>query len=552
MLESLPEWAQRALTRVITYVPTMAAVLGILLGGWLVALIVRRAVFSGLKRTAVDQKAAKALGFKPPEGDRLERGVASGAYYLVLGLTAVVLFDHLDLGLVTQPIVSALEGVATGVPNLLKAALIGGVGFLAASLLRSLTRSLLNKTGLVERLAKLSLDEQEAAAVKGSGVAEVAGTVVFWLVLALTAIPVLEALRVGLLAEPLSAAFHSVSTFTPRIFAAAVLLLVGFLLARAARALVARLFDGLKLESKLKGRGWGDLLGQMSLGKALGSVAMAFIFLHFAISAVGRLGIPEVSEPLGLVLTRIYDYLPKLMVASLLLLVAVTVSRFVGRAAGSLLSTIGLNRLLAEIGIRTPAAAAPAPAPPATGRVSSPGVSSSRRGADPQRLLRGGPERTPAEVAGLLIGATVFLLFAQQVLETLELVTLSAMLQSFLAYLPNVLVAVCVLAAGMWAGAWSKRRVDTLTAGSGDRMLRSLGSLSHIAIVSIASMVALEQLGVAERLIAIAFALVLGASALAFALAFGLGGREAAGRLLNAELSRRRSEASVPSPAPGE
>jgi len=102
-----------------------------------------------------------------------------------------------------------------------------------------------------------------------------------------------------------------------------------------------------------------------------------------------------------------------------------------------------------------------------------------------------------------------------------------------------VLVAAVVIGAGMWAGGWAKSRVTELVGKTTDPLLRALPTIVRVAIVAVAAMVALQQLGVGNQIIAIAFSLLLGALALAFALAFGLGGREVAGRILEKEYEKR-------------
>jgi hypothetical protein len=84
----------------------------------------------------------------------------------------------------------------------------------------------------------------------------------------------------------------------------------------------------------------------------------------------------------------------------------------------------------------------------------------------------------------------------------------------------------------MWAGRWCKSRIDQLTRLSTDRLVRSLGTVAHVAVVTVAAMVALQQLGVASTIIDRAFTLVLGALCLAAALALGLGGRDVAAEIV--------------------
>jgi len=60
----------------------------------------------------------------------------------------------------------------------------------------------------------------------------------------------------------------------------------------------------------------------------------------------------------------------------------------------------------------------------------------------------------------------------------------------------------------------------------------------HVAAVTVAAMVALQQLGVGAQLIGIAFGLILGAICLALALAFGLGGRDTAAQIVKKQYTK--------------
>ncbi len=57
--------------------------------------------------------------------------------------------------------------------------------------------------------------------------------------------------------------------------------------------------------------------------------------------------------------------------------------------------------------------------------------------------------------------------------------------------------------------------------------------MARISILVLAGAIGLSQMGLAERIISLAFGIVLGAAAVAFALAFGLGGRDLAAKKLH-------------------
>ncbi|MHB8992339.1 MAG: mechanosensitive ion channel family protein, partial [Chloroflexota bacterium] len=85
--------------------------------------------------------------------------------------------------------------------------------------------------------------------------------------------------------------------------------------------------------------------------------------------------------------------------------------------------------------------------------------------------------------------------------------------------------------AGLAANAlYSLVRGSTAQAGFGNPEL--LANIARIAVWAFGIIVAVNQLGIAATLINILFMAVVGALALAFGLAFGLGGRDTAGRMV--------------------
>jgi Mechanosensitive ion channel, conserved TM helix len=569
----MPEWMQAAWFKQIwqtlaPHLPGIALALGILIGGWLVALLLRGITFAGLKRTTIDDRLGAALNIENPD-HRIERAVARAVYWVALAFVGVAFLERLNVKAVTQPIVALLEGLSLAVPSLLKAALIGLVGFVVATLVRKALVALLDKTNFVGKLESWSgMEQSEAAAVekeskkkkkKGSKAAakspadfsQTLGSVAFWVIIALTAVPVLEALKIGVLAAPMSVALSVVSSYVPKVLGAALLGALGYFLGRMARAVVTAVLDKTGLDGALKRVGLGAVLGKQTAGSILGNVVMLFIFLHFAISAVGRLDIPEISEPLGMTLTMIYAFLPRLLVAGVLLAIGVAVGKIGASLARGILAAIGFNSLMVYIGLHKEVSAEAEEQQRRslellkrrTADSASEGGEEEDGGEEDAEdpLIAGATTmKTPADFGGIVFGVVIVLLFLRQALGTMGLAGLAGMLDTALGYLPQVLVAGLVLGAGMWAGGWAHDRVGELVSKSKDGMVTALPVVVRVTIISIAAMVALQQLGVGNQLIGIAFALVLGSICLALALAFGLGGREVAGRILTKEYEKRQ------------
>jgi hypothetical protein len=116
--------------------------------------------------------------------------------------------------------------------------------------------------------------------------------------------------------------------------------------------------------------------------------------------------------------------------------------------------------------------------------------------------------------------------------DALGLPAVSAVLQQFLLWIPNLVVAVVVLViAGLAANALGNLvRGSTAQAGLGNPDL--LATIARVAVWGFGIVVAVNQIGVAQTLVNTLFMGLIGALALAAGLAFGLGGRETAAQIV--------------------
>ena len=117
--------------------------------------------------------------------------------------------------------------------------------------------------------------------------------------------------------------------------------------------------------------------------------------------------------------------------------------------------------------------------------------------------------------------------------DALGLPAVSQVLQQFLLWLPNLVVALVILVlAGLAAKALADLvRGATAEAGLGNPDL--MANIARVAVRAFAIVIAVDQVGIATTRVNTLFMAVIGALALAFALAFGLGGRETAGQIVD-------------------
>ena len=136
-----------------------------------------------------------------------------------------------------------------------------------------------------------------------------------------------------------------------------------------------------------------------------------------------------------------------------------------------------------------------------------------------------------SSIAGSVVMVVILLLTAQQALSSLQLGQLSELLGGLLAYLPNLFVGVAILLAALSLGSYVSKLIEQLMSGTGHGELA--GTVARWAIFFLGFSMGLNQLGVADEIIQIAVSAVLGGTALALGIAFGLGGRDRAKEVID-------------------
>jgi hypothetical protein len=150
------------------------------------------------------------------------------------------------------------------------------------------------------------------------------------------------------------------------------------------------------------------------------------------------------------------------------------------------------------------------------------------------------PGASPSSAIGRVVFYLVFAFFFFSAIGALRIPALTTFMNDVLAYLPNVIAAIAIfviaaaLAGAVGAGA-AKLMGDTPTG-------KVVGTAAPAVILTIAFFMVLEQLNIAPEIVRIAFAATMGALALGLALAFGLGGREVAGRMLEDAYRKGREQ----------
>lgn len=158
-------------------------------------------------------------------------------------------------------------------------------------------------------------------------------------------------------------------------------------------------------------------------------------------------------------------------------------------------------------------------------------------------LEKGNIIKLPSEIIGSLVYWFIMILVLIASLDALGLPIVSDILDNIFLYIPNVVAAILVLSFGILLGNLLSAVVRTAASNAGLAIAEGLGKTALYAIIFFSGTIALVQLGIGEGVIASAFIISFGATALALALAFGLGGREIAAAYLKKWLEEKKNTA---------
>jgi hypothetical protein len=110
------------------------------------------------------------------------------------------------------------------------------------------------------------------------------------------------------------------------------------------------------------------------------------------------------------------------------------------------------------------------------------------------------------------------------------------LVSTFIKFGGDVLLGGAILVIGFWLANLAYDAISRANERTG------VARLARIAIIGLVIAMGLRAMGIADDIVNLAFALTFGSAAVAFALAFGLGGREAAGRQMEHWLSQLRKD----------
>lgn len=328
---------------------------------------------------------------------------------------------------------------------------------------------------------------------------------IIWLVGIMAA---LQFLNLGQILAPINELVTEIFAFLPHLIAAGLIFFVGLVVARIVRRLVETVLIAANVDGLLARIGIGSTDGTVrtspeavppgaipgatraSLARAGGVLVYALIIIPVAIAALQALEITSISAPATAMLDQILVAIPHVLAAALWIGIAFVAGRFLKTIIEAILPPTGFDDAVRSTGVLPPTAF---------------------------------PSRIIANIAMI----AVILAAAIEAATQLGGGTVAIFLAQVTELGGKVIFGTLIIVVGIFLA-----RILANLVGSGTGEGGFAQTIVRYAIIALFTAIGLTFMGLADTIVMMAFGLILGSAAIATALAFGLGGRDAAARIL--------------------
>lgn len=399
------------------------------------------------------------------------------------------MFDELGYTVTTM-----FNDLLLSIPNVIKAILILLIAWGVAIIAKAIFEKALVKIGAGRAIARTPLVQDEEA---GNGLLQSIGKLVYFLVFILFLPAVFNALNMTEVSTPISNMMSQFLNFIPNLFAATIIVVIGVFVAKLVKELFKRFFEALNLDKwfrKINPDQIDTEASQTTLSTVLANIIYVIVLIPFITIGLEALNISTISHPIESVLNDVLALIPNIFVAIILVVVGYYIGKLLGNLLTNLLDSVGFGKIFESLGFSNTQKA------------------------------------TTFNIAGFLgtvVQVLIILFFTVEALNIINLKVLNTIGAAIIGYLPFILSALVILGVGLFlanvVGNWVKNNTNSPISAI---LLKSV-------IIVFAVFMTLEQLHFATSIVNKAFLLILGGLMVAFAISFGIGGRDFAAKQLD-------------------
>lgn len=351
-------------------------------------------------------------------------------------------------------------------------------------------------------VTKVKFLQREGA--DGKQIGESFGTIAALIVWLFGLVAILQVFALAQVLSPVQDMLGTVMGYLPNIIGAGVVFFIGYIIAKIARQLIEAALgtvDWSRVASRFTRRNPNDDPGALNarISSVVGNLVFAIILIVVAIAALQVLGIEAIADPATQMLNLILNAIPQIIAAIILLAIGWVIAKFVGTILEGTLRGVGTDQAVGKLGIV--------------------------------------PEgRSASSIITTIVKVAIMVFFGIMAARLLNFAEVTGILNEILALAGNVLFGGVIIAAGFLIA-----RIIFRFMGPG-----TVSKIVRYSVIALFAAMGLSYMGIADSIINLAFGAIVVGAAVAAALAFGLGGRDAAAR----ELARLQAKKEATPPTP--
>ncbi len=377
------------------------------------------------------------------------------------------------------------DSIMQEIPAFVLAALLLVVAVVVAGLAKKVIVKLLQVAKVEKLLAKLHVKEENA-----NNIINFIGKLVYFVIILLFLPGILSNLGLSNVASPITGMITAIVNFIPKLLAAGLILAIGIFLANLVKEILKPVLDLVKVDA-VQAKFGIKADAKATFSNIIVSIVYGLIVLVVVASALDQLGLPVISNPVNNIVSSIFGIIPNILAAIVVIAVGIFIANLVANLLKGLLTSVGADNLLAKI----------------TGNEES--------------------KLSLAKICSEVVRYFIAVIFVIEGVQAIGLPILAVIGNAVVGFIPALLAVALIVIGGVIACAI----IDKALAKK-ENCCKSCACIAKTLVYVIVAFLSLNQLGIAPEIVNTTFIFAIAALAIAFAVAFGLGGRQFAANTL--------------------
>lgn len=397
-------------------------------------------------------------------------------YYIFIIFIIGIIMEKLGFSRLVNPILNLLDPIFSYIPNVLGGIILLIIAIVLAKLSQKFSEIFFRK---------IKVDEKFHTEKNGISLSRVFSEIISLVVFILILPGVLAALKLDKILIPITDMLTKFLNYIPSLIAAALILIVGWFIAYKLRDIIRGVLDSFKLDEKLSVD--GKVLFEGKLSSVIANIIYVLVLIPVFSASLNYLGLDIIIYPVISMLNILFSYIPNLVGVALILVISLYFGRIIENIIANLLIGLKFDLYLEKAGLKT-------------------------------------IENNYAKLVGKFSKILIIYFAIIQSIEILNFGSLQDLSLKLTVLLGDILLGVIIIAIGIVIANYVAKLIKNTSLVNKEQ----IAVLAKVVIIIFVGAMGLRQMGVANDIINLAFGFTIGALAVAFAIAFGIGGKDLA------------------------